>query len=596
MEFEKNTSYESNAPTDGGEKKGKKKSAKKKLVAPVPIDETTRQAIKNETNVVVKKKERAAKSPKRAEKATIPKEAAKEIAKNPSSKPEATPDRSLEEVITGQAELPKSSESSVGDDEQSHVATEQLTEADEEHETVISLNETSDNEGMIFVSDRLRQQQSPEEAEAAVSLSPEQENEGDIDQAETVPAPEATEEAPAPKKRAQQKPTHPKTSNNGSGVTTGSANRPNANTGAHEAVPVAAAGAVAGHASSSRSSRNTPRHDTPEQGSDGGGGSTPSESLRSAMEGGGAQNERLSARSRIFGNLTPEQAERGKTRRERHGFVQGVLLGAIVEHIRHKRREKRMTKAHTQETKAIKKEHTAAAEKREHSAKREKTTLEKQLERLRGEVTTAHKEVAETQKAQPKTAEQTPDLKQILTAAPTEQQRPVVAQQEAPTKQVAKQAELVPKKPIAEAQARNEAEEALQLPPDHKLESSAWHNIEVDKKTGKAVENPTLTYGEEFKHEQHQEQLRKQIADMSMESDRVRENYLFKSAPMQQQRTTKDSSAQNLKMPTGVTKKPTSTPKTIAQKTQQRISRAEPVDIILWIALFFVLVIIIVLL
>jgi hypothetical protein len=53
-----------------------------------------------------------------------------------------------------------------------------------------------------------------------------------------------------------------------------------------------------------------------------------------------------------------------------------------------------------------------------------------------------------------------------------------------------------------------EKEEGLQLPPEHRLESSAWHNIEVDKKTGHAAEQPAvITYGEAFKREQRQETL-----------------------------------------------------------------------------------------
>ena len=45
----------------------------------------------------------------------------------------------------------------------------------------------------------------------------------------------------------------------------------------------------------------------------------------------------------------------------------------------------------------------------------------------------------------------------------------------------------------------------LQPARDHHLEQSAWHNIEVDNKTGRAVEEPTFSYGEAFQNEQKTE-------------------------------------------------------------------------------------------
>jgi hypothetical protein len=48
-------------------------------------------------------------------------------------------------------------------------------------------------------------------------------------------------------------------------------------------------------------------------------------------------------------------------------------------------------------------------------------------------------------------------------------------------------------------------EETYQTAAGSRVETSAWHRIEVDEKTGKAVDNPEVAYGEEFKHEQRQE-------------------------------------------------------------------------------------------
>ena len=51
-----------------------------------------------------------------------------------------------------------------------------------------------------------------------------------------------------------------------------------------------------------------------------------------------------------------------------------------------------------------------------------------------------------------------------------------------------------------------------EIPPNREVQSSVWHRIEVDKKTGRAVETPTLAYGEAFQQEQHQE-IQKPLAE-----------------------------------------------------------------------------------
>lgn len=44
-----------------------------------------------------------------------------------------------------------------------------------------------------------------------------------------------------------------------------------------------------------------------------------------------------------------------------------------------------------------------------------------------------------------------------------------------------------------------------ELPPDRRVETSAWHRIEIDTKTGKLVEKPSLEYGEEYYRERAHE-------------------------------------------------------------------------------------------
>ncbi|MEO6760760.1 MAG: hypothetical protein ABI220_00070 [Candidatus Saccharimonadales bacterium] len=48
-------------------------------------------------------------------------------------------------------------------------------------------------------------------------------------------------------------------------------------------------------------------------------------------------------------------------------------------------------------------------------------------------------------------------------------------------------------------------DEPVKLPEGRRVENSAWHRIEVDSKTGKVVDKPTLEYGEEYYHERRQE-------------------------------------------------------------------------------------------
>lgn len=55
-------------------------------------------------------------------------------------------------------------------------------------------------------------------------------------------------------------------------------------------------------------------------------------------------------------------------------------------------------------------------------------------------------------------------------------------------------------------------EETYTVPKTSKVEMSAWHRIELDKKTGKVVDNPKVEYGEAFAREQRQEKLAKQAA------------------------------------------------------------------------------------
>jgi hypothetical protein len=60
---------------------------------------------------------------------------------------------------------------------------------------------------------------------------------------------------------------------------------------------------------------------------------------------------------------------------------------------------------------------------------------------------------------------------------------------------------------------REITQEDYEVAKGSRVETSAWHRIEIDEKTGKPVDNPELAYGKEFKREKAQEVLKKAPVD-----------------------------------------------------------------------------------
>jgi len=144
------------------------------------------------------------------------------------------------------------------------------------------------------------------------------------------------------------------------------------------------------------------------------------------------------------------------------GVVTGLLVGAGYEHFKHKKIEKKNEKRYEAQAKQTKKDQQANRIHAEEQDRR-RNELEDRLyatERRLGDAETY------VQKQQP------------------EQMR------------AEKQPVAIPKQPQVEQ---------LQVPAEHRVESSAWLRTEVDKRTGKPVENPTFAYGEEYHKERAQE-------------------------------------------------------------------------------------------
>jgi hypothetical protein len=139
---------------------------------------------------------------------------------------------------------------------------------------------------------------------------------------------------------------------------------------------------------------------------------------------------------------------------QNRGLLTGLLVFGGYEHFKHKRRERRQEKRFQKQA--------------------------KQLETVGHELDFSQREHAQTR---------------------SEANRRFASVEKRLNK-VVKLDKLPNKKPVA---GDGQVIEQLDIPPDHRLESSAWHTIEVDSRTGKPVENPTFQYGHEYYRERAQE-------------------------------------------------------------------------------------------
>ena len=184
---------------------------------------------------------------------------------------------------------------------------------------------------------------------------------------------------------------------------------------------------------------------------------------------------------------------------QRRGVVAGALFFGGYEHFKHRRREKRMVK-----------EAKAQTRKFEHVQEdtrwrlREQASKQSQLEReLQAQAATNAHEAVQKRRTMPEySAGERPVERRFSVGKVSE--RLAAAKAEKGFKE--KLEKLLPKaaNKLGKAEAVLAAEQ-LSVPQDHRLETSAWHTIEVDAKTGKAVENPTFQYGREYYHERAQE-------------------------------------------------------------------------------------------
>jgi len=174
-----------------------------------------------------------------------------------------------------------------------------------------------------------------------------------------------------------------------------------------------------------------------------------------------------------------EAWHQGRGRGRGEGLLAGLIVGGGIEHLRHKSREKKMGKKAKAEKQ--KQEKTFESEKTELTHRATKDRLEYE-QKLHAEADAAI--IAQTSEAS------------ATTKAITAEKAKVDAEKE--------KAKLIERlNAQAAEQERLDAEDLLK-DPEHRIETSAWHAMEVDK-SGHIVEDGNIEYGHEYYSERAHE-------------------------------------------------------------------------------------------
>ncbi len=208
-------------------------------------------------------------------------------------------------------------------------------------------------------------------------------------------------------------------------------------------------------------------------------------------------------------NLEPEEpvinekeAHRRAHRAEKRGLSRGVVSGGLAgwwlgRRGARKSAEKRSAQAIASHEQAIDRLNTEyqseqeISKKRQNALQRAQDELRRMIDHNRYTAALKRKEDLSIEAAQPQTVQE---------AAPS---YPSVA---------IEAVKQTPEQPSLPVEERPITEEALTAPEGHRYETSAWHRIEIDEKTGRLVEKPAAEYGEAFQREQQQERLAREAA------------------------------------------------------------------------------------
>ncbi|MGB4759575.1 MAG: hypothetical protein WBP26_05985 [Candidatus Saccharimonadales bacterium] len=222
---------------------------------------------------------------------------------------------------------------------------------------------------------------------------------------------------------------------------------------------------------------------------------------------------------------------------EKHNhFWTGVVVGGLYEHFKHKKREKKLRKELDKQvnvaTEGAKKQQQTEEEVRKLRAKQLEQAAEKRWQETHPQPETIAPEGISSS-VEHKSASKVGDIMtdNIKTAAEVVATIPlVVSREKSEPFTVYERATPETQKPFAQEASRSQEsvlagalseDEPPQVDKSRRVETSSWHRMEVDKATGKIVENPSLAYGEAFEAERHQEVKTQASADASNSSGLV---------------------------------------------------------------------------
>ncbi|QQS18883.1 hypothetical protein IPL68_02375 [Candidatus Saccharibacteria bacterium] len=194
----------------------------------------------------------------------------------------------------------------------------------------------------------------------------------------------------------------------------------------------------------------------------------------------------------VLNPTTIEDAQEYAYRRGRNrGLVAGLIVGGGIEHIRHKRREKRM-------------ERKFAVERKDQGKKIENIRWDQIRETEAAKIREANAEkYRPIERAAPDIRPEAGRIAQAQSAAEVVRQK-VEIQTEIEKKLEAERKETTRIISKAEQTEQERLHEQLELAQGHHIERSAWHNIEVDSH-GKAVQETAFEYGHEYYKERGHE-------------------------------------------------------------------------------------------
>ncbi len=197
----------------------------------------------------------------------------------------------------------------------------------------------------------------------------------------------------------------------------------------------------------------------------------------------------------VFSKQDVEDAMYGAAKSaQSRGVLTGLLVGGAYEHFKHKRREKRQNKRFKQQAQKLEQTNSNLQFNQQEQAKQQAV----QSSRL---ATAESRYLASEKRFHTQSTQPEPSAGTITGSGWGSPERAPQSSAERLRQSVAEAPDLS-KSNVAAVQA---SEQPLEIPKDHRIETSAWHAIEIDSKTGKPAEHPSLTYGQEYFRERAHE-------------------------------------------------------------------------------------------